>query len=237
MKGPALCLVLAMCLGVGVAAQWKQPAFCKDWDCPKYEEVEKADGYETRKYEEAMWAWVQAKGDDMEESVLMSDAALAGAGGMATLQAHAELLAYFNGANKGSKTIPMGTPMAHNISRRDRKGDVAEALGRKRKEDVEVTVKMYLPYNFQEGKEEAPKPSSKNVKVDKFPEWTAHVRSFDGFPTRRKFKEHARTLMDYLEEDNKDYSDEWAVFRHNEVLFPAEASHHRRSSKAGCSSV
>lgn len=25
--------------------------------------------------------------------------------------------------------------------------------------------------------------------------------------------------------------------RHNEVLFPAEASHHRRSSKAGCSSV
>ena len=96
----------------------------------------------------------------------------------------------------------MGTPMAHNISRRDRKGDVAEALGRKvgglpsrcscttllrwvsasplccclnaamrsspagvsagrlcpmmsccclagcvqRKEDVEVTVKMYLPY-------------------------------------------------------------------------------------------
>lgn len=87
--------------------------------------------------------------------------------------------------------------------------------------------------SFQEGKEEAPKPSSKNVKVDKvrgrhpasmlpsyscgrsfeplfgasantspaakrrplpapwtcllqFPEWTAHVRSFDGFPTRRK---------------------------------------------------
>lgn len=42
-----------------------------------------------------------------------SDAALAGAGGMATLQAHAELLAYFNGANKGSEWQP--APPAANM--------------------------------------------------------------------------------------------------------------------------
>jgi len=42
--------------------------------------------------------------------------------------------------------------------------------------------------SFQEGGDkEAPKPKSDKVKVQEFPEWTAHVRSFDGFPSAHRW--------------------------------------------------
>lgn len=36
---------------------------------------------------------------------------------------------------------------------------------------------------MQDGEEAPPKPTNDDVSVECFPEWTAHVRSYDGFPS------------------------------------------------------
>lgn len=39
---------------------------------------------------------------------------------------------------------------------------------------------------MQDGQEAPPRPKSDEIKVDCFPEWTAHVKSFDGFPSNAR---------------------------------------------------
>ncbi|KAL4436820.1 hypothetical protein ABPG75_003959 [Micractinium tetrahymenae] len=95
---------------------------------------------------------------------------------------------------------------------------------------------------YQDGTEQPPKPNSKHVHVDKFPAWTAHVRGFEGWPTAANFRKHANKLMKYLEEDDKDFLEDWFVCsiydpptelfnRYNEVLYSAEAGHKKRHRK------
>jgi hypothetical protein len=47
----------------------------------------------------------------------------------------------------------------------------------------DVMVKYYLPYVYQDGQMSPPQPKMDMVKVERFPEWMAHVRSFGGFPS------------------------------------------------------
>ncbi|KAL4436819.1 hypothetical protein ABPG75_003958 [Micractinium tetrahymenae] len=108
-KAALLLCLLAFCASAATAAarglpvaDWEKPPFCKDRDCPRFETVKKADGYETRKYEEAIWAWVEFEDvRDPQE---------------ATMIGVAELVNYLSGNNSESKQIEMGTPLARNFS-------------------------------------------------------------------------------------------------------------------------
>jgi opacity protein-like surface antigen len=39
MTAVAAALLLVLAASSALAADWKKPEFCKDWDCPKFEEV------------------------------------------------------------------------------------------------------------------------------------------------------------------------------------------------------
>ncbi|GAB4818132.1 hypothetical protein N2152v2_005178 [Parachlorella kessleri] len=266
MKTFALVLIAAL-LGLASCDDWEKPEWCRDHDCPKFKVVNSADGYETRTYEPATWAYVKMKGVRHPDEAVM--------------EGFAHLFKYINGDNEAGDNIPMTVPVAHNMSLHHRrrhganhqahrmmaptaglpldvdplmsfetspaeraeeaakgviswlKGLVERGRGRRREREIDITVKFFLPYAYQEGGDkEAPKPKSDEVKVQEFPEWTAHVRSFDGFPSAHSFMENYRELVDALEDDDQDYSNDWAVFsiyngptelenRHNEVLLPA----------------
>lgn len=48
---------LAVLLGPTAAqvSQWAKPKWCKERDCPRFELINDAKGYQTRKYEPAIW--------------------------------------------------------------------------------------------------------------------------------------------------------------------------------------
>ncbi|KAL4432584.1 hypothetical protein ABPG77_000521 [Micractinium sp. CCAP 211/92] len=206
-KAALLLCLLAFCAVAATSGTplhcWEKPSFCKERDCPRFETVDKADGYETRKYEEAVWAWVEFEDvRDPQE---------------ATMMGVAELFNYFAGNNSESKQIEMGTPLARNFSVYEGKSSsgMSAALGRRRRQHMDMVVKVFLPYSYQDGKEQPPKPNSEHVH---FPAWTAH-------------------------KDDKDFLEDWFVCsiydpptelydRHNEVLLSAEGGHKKQQHKS-----
>ncbi|KAI7838383.1 hypothetical protein COHA_007840 [Chlorella ohadii] len=110
--------------------------------CPA--QLEKGDGYETRRFNASWWVWTRfedVSGWDVEEAassklfnyvlrhsftraflrVVYSAADPACPLSHYSLQASAEVFNYFLGGNKDQKTIEMGAPLAHNFTMRERK--------------------------------------------------------------------------------------------------------------------
>jgi hypothetical protein len=96
-----------------------------------------------------------------------------------------------------------------------------------------------LPYMYQDGPGAPPKPSNSEVQVERFDEWTAHVREFGGFPSGLAFMREYEALRDALEKDDeRDFGKhDWAIFsvyneptelegRHNEVLVRHKSDRH-----------
>ena len=69
------CLVLTACLAVALAGVthkndwegWEKPAFCRTNDCPVYDLVETAEGYEKRSYKAGQWVSTEIEGIDFIE--------------------------------------------------------------------------------------------------------------------------------------------------------------------------
>jgi hypothetical protein len=108
----------------------------------------------------------------------------------AFMECHARLFSYFMGDNEGGVTIPMTTPVGHNITFHGKKkhnADLSLARHKKEKKDTfDVGVGFYMPYMYQSGVMAAPKPKNDDICVSEIEEWTAHVRDFKGFPSPLK---------------------------------------------------
>lgn len=157
-------------------------------------------------------------------------------------RAYSHLLRYFQGENERQEMIPMSVPIAHNITiKREKKMGIT--FDRRRPPKMDITIKFYLPFTYQDGPGTPPHPNADEVHVDRFPEWTAHVREFEGFPTHRAFKRHYKDLVERLDDEGEDFATSWALFsvynepkepeeeRHNEVLLPAWSEKKKQSAK------
>merc|ERR1711976_334935 len=190
-------VVLLLCVGLSMQAEWVKPDFCRGNDCPRFDVLLTTQGYELREYENALW--VSSEGQAMEA-------------GDITSILFRRLFRYIDGANENGQKIAMTSPVLTKVT--PGSGPNCENLFRR---------SFYVPYIHQDG---APSPTEEGVFLEEI-SLRVYVRSFGGYASEDDYMENIYLLADDIGDQSKfrtdyfitaGYSSPYQPFnRHNEV--------------------
>ena len=182
-----------------------RPWFCHGLDCPRYSVVDSCDAYETREYEEGVWATTSIEAYNYAMAVSIG---------------FRRLFKYIDGANEDDVKIPMTAPVL---------ADVTPSCGPFCKQTFNVS--FFVPFHMQES---PPTPRDKDIEVTCSPAFTAYVASAGGYKLDEfSLSKMAGELADALDADDKKFiSDHFFIAgydppfrvtgRHTEVWFLAD---------------
>eukprot|EP00045_Choanoeca_perplexa_P000950 m.17070 g.17070 ORF g.17070 m.17070 type:complete len:203 (+) comp10642_c0_seq1:54-662(+) len=180
------------------------PPFCKGNECPAFKVLNSTNSYETRLYNQSMWARTIVNGLDFDK---------------AQSESFSRLFSYISGANEQKKTIEMTTPVPARVNR----------VGGTPFSNNTFEIGFMVPFEFQNN---PPKPSAANVYIAIEPEHVAFVAAFGGFADQSKYTAASVELAKVLDATGVPYQQDFMIAagydspytilnRHNEVHFYA----------------
>ncbi|XP_038064105.1 heme-binding protein 2-like [Patiria miniata] len=143
--------------------------FCKELDCPKFEEKYNSTAYQIRMYETSKWVSTTITGLDYQA---------------ATEEAFMKLFEYIEGENDQHVKIPMTVPVINRIQ--PGLGPVCAS---------NFTVSFFVPFKFQSN---TPKPTKKELFINTLGQEKVYVRVYHGFTNQTNFPKEAADLGDVL---------------------------------------
>eukprot|EP00052_Salpingoeca_macrocollata_P033716 m.9333 g.9333 ORF g.9333 m.9333 type:complete len:216 (+) comp5477_c0_seq1:133-780(+) len=180
------------------------PAFCHGIDCPNFQVLNSTSAYETRLYNQTLWA-----------STLVQDIEY----NTAIQTGFERLFQYISGQNEQKEKIPMTAPVQVRIE--PGQGPFCTS---------NFTISFFVPFAYQAN---PPKPSASNVYIRTEQREVVFVKTFGGYAQGQEIQKEASSLLDSLTADRISVSSSLYVYagydapstvfnRHNEIWFYAQ---------------
>lgn len=158
-------------------ANWTEPWFCHDLDCPPYTVVKTHPTYEKRVYAPGVWV-----STDVEAYFYLH----------AAVQGFRRLFHYTDGGNDQDRKLPMTAPVAVRIP--------TTTAGLFCKSNF--TVSFYVPFKYQD---KTPEPSDPAVKIKHTPSFIAYVGQSGGLVIDDwTISKLAKSVVDALKAEGKE---------------------------------
>lgn len=155
---------------------FRKPPHYRKREGPRYRMVNFTQDYEYRKYEPSTWICVRVNGMELKKAMSTAESILA---------------KYFEGNNGPEKVMNETCPVKVQIE-----------FNQDLQEPGYFVVGKHLPYEYCD---RPPAPKHKDMFIQDFPEYFAYASVFGGIADQNDIKQRLDSLIEVLDDENKDY--------------------------------